>query len=243
MSLLQIKTLKNTKKNSVTKSEFSCEFCNRSFQRETTMIKHLCENKRRWQDKDQPGNRIGFQSWLNFYTKNTGTKKKKTYTDFTKSAYYIAFVKFGHYCVDLKCINVTRYADWLLKNQIKIDSWCSDKNYTSFLIEYLRTEDHMDAIARSIETTIDMSKEAGIATKDCLRYANKNRIAYAITTGKISPWMLYQSESGVKFLEELDESQQKMIIDYINPEQWAIKFRRNNEMVTQVKELLNQAGY
>lgn len=243
MSLLQIKTLKNTKKNSETKSEFSCEFCNRSFQRETTMIKHLCENKRRWQDKDQPGNRIGFQSWLNFYTKNTGTKKKKTYTDFTKSAYYIAFVKFGHYCVDLKCINVTRYADWLLKNQIKIDSWCSDKNYTSFLIEYLRTEDHMDAIARSIETTIDMSKEAGIATKDCLRYANKNRIAYAITTGKISPWMLYQSESGVKFLEELDESQQKMIIDYINPEQWAIKFRRNNEMVTQVKELLNAAGY
>ena len=243
MSLLQIKTLKNTKKNSETKSEFSCEFCNRSFQRETTMIKHLCENKRRWQDKDQPGNRIGFQSWLNFYTKNTGTKKKKTYTDFTKSAYYIAFVKFGHYCVDLKCINVTRYADWLLKNQIKIDSWCSDKNYTSFLIEYLRTEDHMDAIARSIETTIDLSKDAGIATKDCLRYANKNRIAYAITTGKISPWMLYQSESGVKFLEDLDESQQKMIIDYINPEQWAIKFRRNNEMVVQAKELLNAAGY
>jgi hypothetical protein len=207
------------------------------------MIKHLCENKRRWQDKDQPGNRIGFQSWLNFYTKNTGTKKKKTYTDFTKSAYYIAFVKFGHYCVDLKCINVTRYADWLLKNQIKIDSWCSDKNYTSFLIEYLRTEDHMDAIARSIETTIDLSKDAGIATKDCLRYANKNRIAYAITTGKISPWMLYQSESGVKFLEELDESQQKMIIDYINPEQWAIKFRRNTELVTQAKELLKQAGY
>jgi hypothetical protein len=243
VSLLQIKTLKNTKKNSVTKSEFSCEFCNRSFQRETTMIKHLCENKRRWQDKEQPGNRIGFQSWLNFYTKNTGTKKKKTYTDFTKSAYYIAFVKFGHYCVDIKCINVSRYADWLLKNQIKIDSWCSDKNYTSFLIEYLRTEDHMDAIARSIETTIDMSKDAGIATKDCLRYANKNRIAYAITTGKISPWMLYQSESGVEFLSNLDESQQKMIIDYINPEQWAIKFRRNNEMVTQVKELLNAAGY
>jgi hypothetical protein len=243
VSLLQIKTLKNTKKNSETKSEFSCEFCSRSFQRETTMIKHLCENKRRWQDKDQPGNRIGFQSWLNFYTKNTGSKKKKTYTDFTKSAYYIAFVKFGHYCVDIKCINVSRYADWLLKNQIKIDSWCSDKNYTSFLIEYLRTEDHMDAIARSIETTIDMSKEAGIATKDCLRYANRNRVAYAITTGKISPWMLYQSESGVDFLSNLDDSQQKMIIDYINPEQWAIKFMRNTELVSQVKELLNAAGY
>ena len=243
MSLLQIKKSKNTKESSVTKTEFSCEFCKRSFQRETTMMKHLCENKRRWQDKDQPGNRIGFQAWVEFYKKNTASKKPRTYVDFTKSAYYIAFVKFGHYCVDIKCINVVRYADWLLKNQIKIDSWCSDTNYTKFLIEYLKTEDPLDAIARSIEATMVISTDSGIETKDCLRYANRNKLAYAITSGKISPWMLYQSESGVKFLEELDESQQKMIIDYINPEQWAIKFRRNNEMVTQVKELLNAAGY
>jgi hypothetical protein len=243
VTLLQIKTSKNTKGNSATKSEFSCEFCNRSFQRETTMMKHLCENKRRWQDKDQPGNRIGYQAWVEFYKKNTASKKPKTYVDFTKSAYYIAFVKFGHYCVDIKCINVIRYADWLLKNQIKIDSWCSDTNYTKFLIDYLKTEDPLDAIARSIETTMIISKDSGIETKDCLRYANRNKLAYAVTTGKISPWMLYQSESGVKFLEDLDESQQKMIIDYINPEQWAIKFRRNNEMVVQAKELLNAAGY
>jgi hypothetical protein len=207
------------------------------------MMKHLCENKRRWQDKDQPGNRIGFQAWVEFYKKNTASKKPRTYVDFTKSAYYIAFVKFGHYCVDIKCINVVRYADWLLKNQIKIDSWCSDTNYTKFLIEYLKTEDPLDAIARSIEATMVISKDSGIETKDCLRYANRNKLAYAVTTGKISPWMLYQSESGVKFLEELDESQQKMIIDYINPEQWAIKFRRNTELVTQAKELLNAAGY
>ena len=243
MSLLQIKKSKNTKGSSVTKTEFSCEFCNRSFQRETTMMKHLCENKRRWQDKDQPGNRIGFQAWVEFYKKNTASKKPKTYVDFTKSAYYIAFVKFGHYCVDLKCINVTRYADWLLKNQIKIDSWCSDTNYTKFLIEHLKSEDPLDAIARSIETTMTIAKDSGIETKDCLRYANRNKLAYAVTTGKISPWMLYQSVSGVDFLSNLDESQQKMIIDYINPEQWAIKFSRNNEMVTQVKELLSAAGY
>ena len=243
MSLLQIKTLKNTKGNSATKSEFSCEFCGRSFQRETTMIKHLCENKRRWQDKDQPGNRIGYQAWVEFYKKNTATKKPKTYVDFTKSAYYLAFVKFGHYCVDIKCINVARYANWLLKNQVKIDSWCSDVNYTKFLIEFLKIEDPLDAVARSIETTMALAKDAGIETKDCLRYANRNRLAYAITTGKISPWMLYQSESGIAFLESLDESQQKMVIDYINPEQWAIKFKRNPEIVTQVKELLDAAGY
>lgn len=235
--------MKTTKKTPATKTEFSCDFCNRSFQKETTMIKHLCENKRRWQDKDLAGNRIGFQAWLEFYVKNTVTKKQRTYLDFIKSSYYIAFVKFGHYCINIKALNVMRYADWLLKNKIKIDSWCSDTNYTKFLIEYLRDEDPMDAIARSIETAIELSKDAGIESKDCLRYANTNKVLHAITNGKISPWMLYQSTSGVEFIDNLDSTQVKMILDYIDPEKWAIKFKRNVEVTNEVKTLLNQAGY
>ena len=205
-------------------------------------MNHLCESKRRWQDRDLAGNRIGFQSWLRFYKKNTN-KKQLTYVDFAKSAYYIAFVKFGHYCVNVKVINVNRYADWLLDNKLKIDNWCSDVNYNKFLIQYLKDEDPLDAIARSIETTIDIAKEAGVQSKDCLRYVNRNRLAQMVSNGKISPWMLYQSESGIAFLEALDEVQQKYILEYINPEQWAVKFKRDPEMVTQVKQLLAAGGY
>jgi hypothetical protein len=131
----------------------------------------------------------------------------------------------------------------LLNNKIKIDNWNSDTNYTKFLVSYLREEDAMDAIARSLETLINMSPTEKISTKDILRYGNRNRICYAITTGKISPWMLYQSESGKQFLDELDETQVKMIVDYINPELWAVKFKRNPEVVKQVKELLRETGY
>jgi hypothetical protein len=221
----------------------SCEFCNREFIRESTMMKHICENKRRWQDKDQQGNRIGFQCWLQFYVKNTATKKQRTYLDFIKSSYYLVFVKFGHYCVSINALNIMRYADWLMKNKIKIDSWCSDTNYNKFLIEYLKDEDPLDAIARSIETTIELAKVENVQSMDCLRYCNRNKICYAITNGKISPWMLYQSVSGVNFLEGLDVTQQKMILDYINPEQWAVKFKRDGSKVSEVKELLNAAGY
>lgn len=241
MKLLRPKISKTTKKTAET--EFSCEFCNRSFQKETTMMKHLCETKRRWQDREHPGNRIGFQSWIRFYAKNTATKKQKTYQDFAKSAYYIAFVRFGHYCVNIKCISVNRYADWLLNNQIKIDEWCSDTNYDKFLIQHLKDEDPLDAIARSVETTIEYAANDNIQSKDYLRYGNRNRICHLIMNGKISPWMLYQSESGIELLESLDLGQQTMILDYINPEQWALKFKRNSDNVAQVKELLAAGGY
>jgi len=223
--------------------KFGCDFCKREFSRESTIARHICENKRRWMDKDLHGNRIGFQSWLQFYKKNTATKKAKTYEDFVKSAYYIAFVKYGNYCANVNVINVSRYTDWLLKNQIKIDNWCSDTTYTRYLIEYLRHEDALDAIHRSVETCIGLAEEANIQPHDILRYGNVNRICYAITMGKISPWMLFQSDSGVKFLDNLNPDHVKLIIDYINPEQWAIKFKKETENVKNVKELLKNGGY
>lgn len=237
-----MKILASVKEPSGT-SEYSCEFCNRSFQKETTMIKHICESKRRWQDKDLPANRIAFQTWVEFYKKNSNSKKPKTYVDFSKSAYYIAFVKFGNYCINIKCVNVIRYSEYLLKNKISIDSWCTDTNYTNFLIQYLREEDALDAVARSIETSIEHAPNEDILSKDYLRYGNRNRICHLITNGKISPWMLYHSNSGVSLLESLDEAQQRLILEYINPEKWAVKFKRNPEIVKEVYELLKQAGY
>lgn len=237
-----MKILASVKEPSAT-SEYSCEFCNRSFQKETTMIKHICESKRRWQDKDLPANRIGFQTWVEFYKKNSNSKKPKTYVDFSKSAYYIAFVKFGNYCINIKCVNVARYSEYLLKNKISIDSWCTDTNYTKFLIQYLREEDALDAVARSIETSMEHAPNEDILAKDYLRYGNRNRICHLITNGKISPWMLYHSHSGVSLLESLDEAQQRLILEYINPEKWAVKFKRNPEIVKEVYELLKQAGY
>jgi hypothetical protein len=130
-----------------------------------------------------------------------------------------------------------------LKNNIKIDTWAGDSVYTKYLIEYLRNEDPFDAIARSVQTTMDLAEKEGILSKDYLCYGNPNKICHSITNGKISPWMLYQSESGVKFLDSLNESQVKMVIDYINPELWKIKFNRETDNVKQVKELLNAGGY
>ena len=223
--------------------KYGCEFCKREFARESTVLKHICEYKHRWIERDKQGNRLGFQSWLQFYKKNSASKKQKTYEEFIKSAYYTAFVKFGSYCVNVNALNVSRFVDWLLKNQIKIDSWCQDSTYTKYLIEYLRTEDAFDAITRSIETCIEKSNEEGIQICDYLRYGNSNKICYAITTGKISPWMLYCSDSGVRFLETLNQTQVKMISDYINPEQWALKFHREPDIKKQISDTLAMAGY
>ena len=233
--------LEDTKR--IKEIKFACEFCNRNFSREKTLLTHICVTKRRWLDRDKRGNQIGFQSFVLFYEKHTTSKKTKTYEEFIRSPYYTAFVKFGDYCIDANVINVKRYVEWLLHDTIKLDNWATDTNYTKFLIEYLRKEDPYDAISRSVGACVELAAPDNLQICDVLRFGNTNRICYAVTTGKISPWMLYQSDSGTRFLETLKQDHVKIIIDYINPEQWALKFKREPELANAIRQTLKQAGY
>lgn len=237
--------MKTTKKSEEISevAKHSCEFCGREFARASTVLNHICQYKHRWLDKERSGNRIGYQAWQQFYKTTTLRHKVRTYEDFIKSPYYNAFVKFGDYTVDINAVNVPRFIDWLLKNKVKVDNWRSDATYTRYLVEFLREEDPYDAIYRSIETTVKLSQDENILPKDYLRYVNPNKICYAITTGRISPWLLYQSNSGVKFLGSLGADHVKMISDYINPELWAVKFLKMKSVVPQIKEILTLGGY
>jgi len=222
---------------------FVCEYCKKSFVRESSIEVHMCEPKRRRLNKDEPGVRIGFQAYIKFYEQAQGSAKLKTYDDFCDSSYYLAFVKFGRYCVGTKAISPGRFMDWLLKNQKKIDRWCSDQLYTEYLIWYLAIEAVDDALARAIEYSIDWAEKSGHPAHDCVRYGNTNAICYAITTGRLSPWVIYNSESGQKFLSECNQEQIAIIWEYINSDIWHKKFTDHPGDQEYARDILKKAGW
>lgn len=218
--------------------ENKCEHCNREFVRPSTFLKHMCEQKRRYLDRDRPSNRIGYMAWKQYYQLHHPNKKNLEYSDFMNSSYFSAFVRFGSYCSDVKAINSNAFALYLVKNRIPIDNWASDSSYTKYLVEYLKYENCMDAVKRSIENLLDIANDQNVNLSDVFRYVNSNKICHLITTGKISPWVVYQSNTGKDFLSKLDTSQTTMIFEYIDPERWNIKFKRESENVDEVKILL-----
>jgi hypothetical protein len=222
---------------------FTCNFCKKSFAKESTLEVHMCEPKRRHLNKDDPGVRLGFMAYIKFYEMMQGSAKLKTYDHFAESSYYLAFVKFGRYCVDIKAINPAQFMNWLLKNQKKIDKWTSDKFYTEYLLWYLPIEAVDDALARAMEYSIDWEEKQGSPSQDCVRYGNPNAICYAITAGRLSPWVIYNSESGQKFLTECNQEQIAMIWVYINSDVWHKKFSDYPADQEYAKDILKKAGW
>jgi hypothetical protein len=222
---------------------YKCRYCEKSFVKETSLAVHMCEPKRRFQEQDERGVQLGLQAYLKFYELSQGSARLKTFEDFATSPYYRAFVKFGRYCVSVKAINPSRFVEWLLKNNKKIDHWSRDTMYTEYLTEYLRVENVNDALARAMEHGIDWSEQTGNPAEDCLRYGNTNALVYAITTGRISPWIVYNCDSGQKFLAELDATQIAMIWPYVDSEVWMKKFSDYVADQEYVKEMLQKAGW
>ena len=222
---------------------YTCQYCKKDFVREASLAVHSCEPRRRRQQRDEAGVRLGFNAYLKFYELTQGSARLKTYDDFCESPYYRAFVKFGRYCVDVKVVNPARFTEWLLKNNKKIDRWCTDVMYTEYLVDYLRVENVNDALARAMEFAIDWSEQTGNPAQDCLRYGNVNAMVYAVTAGRISPWIIYNCESGQKFLGELDATQIAMLWPYIDSETWTKKFADYPADQEYVKDILQRAGW
>ena len=82
--------------------EHTCSYCNKSFRRESTLVAHMCEPKRRHTERNERSVQLGYHAYREFYETSQGSAKFKTHDEFIKSPYYRAFVKFGRYAIGVK---------------------------------------------------------------------------------------------------------------------------------------------
>lgn len=228
---------------SETKQKYTCKYCSKEFMRESSLLVHVCEQKKRFQSQDDPAVKIGYQAYLKFYQITQGSARLKTYDDFARSSYYRAFVKFGRYTVSVRAINIIRFTEWLITNNKKLDHWCRDSLYNQYLLEYTRKENVNDALERAVNSAVRWSEETGTTVKDYLRYGNVNMLCYEICSGRVTAWSLYNCASGNEFLEKCSKEQLEMIWPWIDADVWAVKFKRYPADAEYCKSILKDLGW
>lgn len=233
----------NTSESTAPLTEYVCRYCEKSFRRENSLAVHVCEPKRRFQEQNEVGVQIGLQAYLRFYELTQGSAKLKTFDDFARSPYYRAFVKFGRYCQDIRAVNVPRFVEWVIRQNKKIDHWCRDSIYTEYLTEYLRVENVADALARAMESAIDWAESTGNPDRDYLRFGNDNVLCYAVTTGRLSAWVLYNCDSGQEFLGRINPEQIAMVWPMIDADFWQKKFSDYAADTEYARDILRKAGW
>jgi len=222
---------------------YVCEYCGKGYVREKTLAAHMCEPKRRWLQKDEKRVRHGLYAFQRFYKLSAGSKKEKTYEDFVGSPYYNAFVKFGSFISNVRPLYPERYIDYVVTSGVKLDHWCREEMYEKYAIDLILREDVTTALERSIQTMLEWASENEPAPwNHYFQRVSLNRAVWHIKDGKISPWLILNCSSGKEMLSKFNDEQLNLVYHVINPEHWAMRFKRHSSDVELVREVARESG-
>ena len=210
--------------------------------KESTLAVHMCEKKRRALQKDEKRVRLGFYAFGRFYKLSAGNKKEKTYEDFCSSPYYNAFVKFGSFVNNVKPLYPERYIDYVVTSGVKLDHWAKDELYEKYVLEFILKEDVHTALERSVTTMVDWANENDASWNSYFNYASLNKVVWNIKDGKISPWLMLNCKSGKEMLGKFNDEQLNMVYHVINPQHWAMRFKRLPNDVQLVKDVAQESN-
>ena len=220
---------------------FKCVHCEKGFMKEKTLFAHMCEPKRRFMQKDEKRVQAGFLAFNRFYQLTQGAKKQKTYEEFCKSAYYNAFVKFGSFVNNVNPLYPDRFIDHVIKSGVKLDLWCRDELYESYLYEMLKIEPVESAVQRTLTTMMDWGDTSQAQFNHYFNYVNLNRAVHDIRDGKISPWVILNCSSGKKLISNMNDDQLELISPAFDIAFWVKKFKQLPADVALVQEILKEA--
>tara|TARA_R110000868_G_scaffold11280_2_gene55171 strand:+ start:6406 stop:7059 length:654 start_codon:yes stop_codon:yes gene_type:complete len=210
-----------------------CDYCGKVFKRESTLMSHICEKKRRWLQKDFPETRAGFVAFDLFYRLGMQSKPKE-YKHFVDSQYFSAFVKFGSYCINTKVIDPEAYTRWLVRKQAKLRDWATDTMYMLFVKEHLKKETVDRALERFIEQA---SKTAYFDT--FWESAGGYVIADWVESGKISPWLVICSSRAQAALNSMNEECFNRVANSIDPAHWGKKTKQQPQDCSWVRHIID----
>lgn len=220
---------------------FKCEYCGKLFAKEKTLFVHVCEQKRRHLSKNEKHVHMGLVTFQKFYELTQRTAKQKTFDEFASSPYYTAFVKFGSFMSNTNPIYPERFIEYVIRSGVKLDHWCRDELYDSYISELIKIEPADGAIQRTIQTMVDWGEKNKAEWEHYFAFVNLNRATHDIKEGLVSPWIILNTKAGKEMLRKMNDEQLAIVGPVIDPQFWMRRFKAHPADMELVKDVIKEA--
>jgi hypothetical protein len=221
---------------------YTCQYCKHSYTKESTLITHSCEKKRRALAKDERHVQLGFMTFVEFFKSTQNSKGVKTYEEFCESPYYTGFVKFGSFVSNVNPLYPEKFIKYVVTSGVKLDHWCNEGLYDQYVVDLLKKENVETALERTIKHMMKWADENNAQWNHYFNYVSLNRATFDIKDGKISPWVILNCKSGKDMVRRFSDEQLSAIDKAIDPAFWVRRFKSLPADVELVKEVAKESN-
>lgn len=227
---------------SLVQMTYKCKYCNKDFVKETTLMAHMCEKKRRYLAKDDKQNRIAYQSWLLWRRLSmANVKHDKPYDDFMNNSLFTGFMKLAKHMIDLNLEKPEEFVKFIVLHSVKMHDWTKIFVHESFVQEKLKNETVDRAIERSLLNMKEWAEKSGYNWQEYFARVSTVEAVQDIKMGRLSPWCTFATDQGSRLIDRLEPGQVQALIDFLNPQSWKVKVKRQQEDADWVQEVFNKA--
>jgi uroporphyrinogen-III decarboxylase len=124
---------------------------------------------------------------------------------------------------------------------VKLDHWCRDELYDSYIRELIKIEPADGAIQRTIKTMMDWADSNSASWEHYFQYVNLNRATHDIKEGLISPWLVLNTKSGKELLKRMNDEQLEIVGPIVDPQFWIRRFKSLPADVELIKDVVKEA--
>jgi len=226
---------------SVKEEKIPCAFCKKKITA-AEGVKHLCIQKKRWLDRDLPYVRIAFEVFSLFFKINF--RRDVNFDDFIQNSNHKFFVTFGKYIYDVNAVQPMGFARFVIEKGagLPIHKWPQDSVYETYVRQLTARESPDAAAERTILLMEQWAVESGEDWRDFFRLISPTLAVHWIRSGRLSPWLLYATQSGNDLLGRFSEEQLKLVEQYIDPALWKRRISMNRDAIQSLQAVLKEAG-
>ena len=233
--MLETKTLSQVQKT------YKCKYCQKDFSKESTLMTHVCEKKRRKLSESEKQNRIAYQSWLVYRRLSLHAKNDKPYDEFIINRYFTDFMKLAKFMIDLNMDRPEDYVKYVILNGVKIFKWTTAATFEAYVKERTKKETVERAIERSLINMKAWAERTNNNWQDYFVRVNTIDAVHDIRMGRISPWCTFSTDQGSRLIDRLEPGQIEALIEYMDPQSWRVKVKRQHEDAQWVQDVFNKA--
>ena len=171
----------------------------------------------------------------------TNAKHDKPYDDFINDRYYMSFMKLAKHIIDLNLDKPEEFVKFILKNSVKIDDWCKAVVYETYVKDRTKKETVERAIERSVLNMKAWAEKTGFDWENYFQQVSTPEAVQDIRMGRISPWCTFATDQGSRLIDRFEPGQVQQLIEYIEPQSWRVKVKRQQQDADWVQQVFNEA--
>lgn len=233
-----------SKQKPKTTQTFKCGYCGKEYKRESSLIRHNCEKKKRALLRDTREAKVALDMWLRFrkFARIPYKKTLQPYDAFSESKEFSAFVDFAKYVIEVQPLKPDEFVDDLLKQAVPLRDWKTHKVRIAWTHKCLRTEHPDTAIERSIATITKWAQDTNEDWRQFFTKVSTQRALLMIETGRISPWFIYAASTKASLLDRFSDDEFMHLYEYINPQIWNAKKLKYKEDFARIENVFMENG-